>query len=495
MATKQNPSKTASKAFAKGSATQALDTLKNRSVVPIKSTIEAIKGFPAKLVIFKIPASPFFWVRYYDSKPIKRSTKTIEKREAIRFAKDFYEQLVVNKRLGISNNSKKSSFVLCAEQVINEDLNKVKRKELAKTYVTSQVNIINKHVMTFFRNYEIGDIDYAALDKFKTYLYEKELAAGTIKINFVCLKKIFDYAQRNNVITTSPLLPKVKNEDNARGYFTVMEYKNLRQTTRRLVGTVSEVIQTVGEGEDAVKKKLRNIVITDEIQHLIPFMVFTFIRPTDLKNIKHKHIEIKQGDEGEYLFMPIPTSKKHNKPITAMPRATEHYKRLRDERLKELGGGKGGTSKKVDISEEYVFMPTYTNRDYAYAKIARQFEVLLKEANLKTSSDSDVRTLYSLRHTSLMFRLKYGAEINPLKLANNARTSVEMLERFYLAQLESSEYTKDLHAKKHPRPRKKVSALVITPAKKRSEIIEELVERAGVGRVGKDGIIRLNDEG
>ena len=195
MLSKQKPPKTPRKAFSSKPATQATTTSKNRSVVPIKSTIEAIKGFPNKLVIFKIPASPFFWVRYYDSKPIKRSTKTTEKREAIRFAKDFYEQLVVNKRLGISNNSKKSSFVLCAEQVINGDLNKAKRKELAKSYVNSQINIINKHVMTFFRNYEIGDIDYAALDRFKTYLYEKELAAGTIKINFVCLKK-----DRNSVV-------------------------------------------------------------------------------------------------------------------------------------------------------------------------------------------------------------------------------------------------------------------------------------------------------
>jgi hypothetical protein len=493
MPTKQKPSKTAFKASVKGSATQVAPTPKNRSVVPIKSTIETIKGFPDKLVIFKVPASPFFWVRYYDSKPIKRSTKTTEKGEAIRFAKAFYEELVVNKRLGISNNSKKSSFVICAEQVISEDLNKVKRRELAKTYVNSQVNIIKKHVMTFFKGCEIGDIDYALLDKFKTYLYEKNLSAGTIKINFVCLKKIFDYAQRNGIINTSPLLPKIKNEDNARGYFTTAEYLKLCKAAKRLVGKVSEVIQTVGEGDDVVSKKLRNIEIMEEMQHLIPFMVFTFIRPTDLKTIKHKHIEIKQGEVGEYLFMPIPTTKKHNKPITAMPRATKHYKQLRDERIKELKQG-GGDAKKIDISEEYLFMPKHENRDYAYAKIARQFEVLLKETNLKVSANEDVRTLYSLRHTSLMFRLKYGAEINPLKLANNARTSVEMLERFYLAQLESSEYTTDLHAKKLLRPRKKTSAIAITPAKKRSEIIEQVVESIGVGRVGRDGIIRLNNE-
>jgi hypothetical protein len=250
----------------------------------------------------------------------------------------------------------------------------------------------------------------------------------------------------------------------------------------------------VGDGENAVKKKLRNIVITEEIKQLIVFMIYTFIRPTDIKTIKHRHIEKKLGDEGEYLYMPIPATKKHNKPITSMPRATVPYKKLRDARIRELKRNAIDKDAEIDISNEYLFMPTYENRNYAYAKIARQFDVLLAESNLKLSVDNDVRTLYSLRHTSLMYRLKYGAEINPLKLANNARTSVEMLERFYLAQLESSEYTKDLHAKKQPRQRKKPSAIALTPAKKRNEVIEEVVQAMGKGRVGKDGIIRLNDE-
>ena len=476
-------------------ATQALANAKERSVVPIKSTIEAIRNFPNKLVIFKVPASKFYWVRYYDGKPIKRSTKTENKAEAIRFAKNFYETLLVNKRLGIGDNSKQTSFAICAQEVINIDETKVKRGELAATYVNSQINIINKHITTFFKNFEIGDIDYALLEKFKTYLYEKQLSAGTIKINFVCLKKIFDYAQRNNIISASPLLPKVKTVDNARGYFTLDEYKHLRRTTANLVGTISEVIQTVGEGDNAVKKKLRNIVITDEIKQLIPFMLYTFIRPTDIKNIKHKHIDIRSGDEGEYLFMPIPPSKKHSKPITSMPRATVFYKKLRDARIRELRDKSADKKAKIDISDEYLFMPQYENRSYGYAKIARQFDVLLAQSGLKISVDDDVRTLYSMRHTSLMYRLKYGAEINPLKLANNARTSVEMLERFYLAQLESSEYTKDLHAKKKPRPRKKPSAIVITPPKTSQELAKEfLYTRTNVGKVDDDGIIRLDNE-
>ena len=46
-----------------------------------------------------------------------------------------------------------------------------------------------------------------------------------------------------------------------------------------------------------------------------------------------------------------------------------------------------------------------------------------------------LRTLYSLRHTAITFRLLYGNGIDLLTLARNARTSVEMIERFYSSNL------------------------------------------------------------
>ena len=47
-----------------------------------------------------------------------------------------------------------------------------------------------------------------------------------------------------------------------------------------------------------------------------------------------------------------------------------------------------------------------------------------------------LRTLYCLRHTSIMFRLLYGQGIDMLTLARNARTSVQMIERFYASSLD-----------------------------------------------------------
>lgn len=428
----------------------------NRSVVPIQATIESIKGYPEKLVIFQVPASPFWWTRYYDGKPIKRSTKTTDKREAVAFAKQFYETLLVNKRLGISSNPRQTSFMIAAEEVIDEDLQKAQRGELSKSYVANHKTIIRGHIAGFLGKYELGDIDYAVLDRFKTHLFGKNLSAASVKLNFVFVKKILDHAQRKGVIRSAPRLPKIKAEDNARGYFALPEYALLRRTAHRLIGKRYELRQGAKgdeDGEEPAKlKKLRNIDMTTEIALLIPFMVYSFMRPTDLKQIRHRHIEIRQGADGkDYLWMPIPTSKKHDKPITSMPRAASFYKRLRASRLAALD------DPKANIDDEYVFVPQHDNRTYAYRQLARQFDVLLEATSLRESANGEARTLYSLRHTSLMYRLRYGAQISPLILANNARTSVEMLERFYLAQLESTHVTADLHARKPAAPKKKTT--------------------------------------
>ena len=53
------------------------DAVERHRTVPIRDTIDRIPGYPRKLVIFKIPASHYWWVRYYaDNQIFKRTTKS-----------------------------------------------------------------------------------------------------------------------------------------------------------------------------------------------------------------------------------------------------------------------------------------------------------------------------------------------------------------------------------------------------------------------------------
>ena len=71
---------------------------------------------------------------------------------------------------------------------------------------------------------------------------------------------------------------------------------------------------------------------------------------------------------------------------------------------------------------------------------------------LKVSNLGEPRSLYSLRHSSIMFRLMFGRTVDTLTLARNARTSPEMIDRFYAAPLQGEMNVGELQSKRRPRP-------------------------------------------
>ena len=69
--------------------------------------------------------------------------------------------------------------------------------------------------------------------------------------------------------------------------------------------------------------------------------------------------------------------------------------------------------------------------------------------HLKTGEPGQARSLRSLRHTAIMFRLLYGKGIDLLTLARNARTSVKMIEDFYASNLTAEMSIGLLQSKRH----------------------------------------------
>ena len=420
--------------------TASTHTKSNRSNNPIVNTLESLAGYPPSLKIYKIPASNFYWVRYFDGVRITRSTKTSNKKQAISFAKSFFNQLLHNKINGISHAKAKklSTFMQCLEGVIQEDQVAAKCNELSDTYARSQKQVLRKYIAEFFKDMAIEDVDYAALNSFKALLYDKDLKTATIKVQFAGLKKIFRYAEIHKFIKIRPHFPKIQQDENARPPFNEREYIQLRKTARSLLNKTFDL-----RADDGLGKKLRNVVITEEIDWLIGFMAYTFIRPTDIKTIQHKHLEIRQK-QFRYLWMPIPETKRHGKAIVSMPKAVYFYNRIVALRNKQGIGVK---------PDDYLFQPQHLNRDTAYRHLARQFDVVLEMADLKASERGINRSLYSLRHTSLLFAAKRNTQLSRDVLAQNARTSALMLDRHYLSTLENEDLADALHARDKTRSR------------------------------------------
>jgi len=229
---------------------------------------------------------------------------------------------------------------------------------------------------------------------------------------------------RERLILQITPFPKVKLKDNPRPDFTWDDYNLLKKIAK----------------ECATEKiVIRGNAVTDELRLLITFAVHTFLRPSEIKVLKHRHIEVNEGSK-TYLKIQLEKTKTTNNPSVSMPEAVPIYKNLC-----VLNKKNGLPATKND----YVFLPHLQNRTYALRVLSRQFDYLLNRANLKETPNGTKQTLYSLRHTAIMFRLNLGDNINLLTLAKNARTSVEMIDRFYGSHYLGDRIVEEIQSKKN----------------------------------------------
>jgi hypothetical protein len=127
-----------------------------------------------------------------------------------------------------------------------------------------------------------------------------------------------------------------------------------------------------------------------------------------------------------YLRLNLPESKKHDKPIVTMQAAVFVYERLLALQRSQ-GFGK---------PDDYLFLPELADRRWLLVVYGWQFKFIQQLAGVhENAANGQTRTIYSLRHTAMTFRLLYGKNIDLITLAKNARTSVEMIERFYSSNL------------------------------------------------------------
>ncbi|WP_445778652.1 hypothetical protein [Shewanella sp.] len=153
-------------------------------------------------------------------------------------------------------------------------------------------------------------------------------------------------------------------------------------------------------------------------------MVNSFIQPSDLKTLKLKHVEIVNNTH-TYLRLTLPATKSHDKPIVTLQPAVRVYRALtKYHRLQDNANPNPNPN-------DYLFLPQHKDRAYAARVLAHYFNFVMAETGLKHGAQGQPRSLYSLRHSSITFRLLYGHGIDVLTLARNARTSVDMINRHY----------------------------------------------------------------
>lgn len=408
--------------------------------VPIPETLTSIPGYPEKLRIFRIKASRFWQVRcWFKGKTYTRSLRTTSKRNAMSLARCFFDELAG--RLFSPEGDEYDApaprlFGQLAEAMFLHEAERQVRGEFSRGSLQVMRNRLDLHILPELGTRPIQAIGHVQLQALVARLGREGFSSTTIAQYLVIVRKVFKLARQLGQLREMPEFPVVKVHSTPRGGFSASEYARILRAARRLCGQEHPVARTLGESKRFwIHRDL--LKMPPDVAWAIGFMVNTFIRPSDLKVMRHRHIEEVRGSH-VYLRMNLPETKRHDKPVVSMRAAVRIYKAVKSAAVMHGGGG----------PDDYLFLPQIPNRAHALAVLNFHFQWVLKECGLTYGPLGQRRTLYSLRHTSISFRLLYGQGIDMLTLARNARTSVQMIERFYAASLSGEMNVGLLHSRR-----------------------------------------------
>mgnify|MGYP006291016185 CR=1 FL=1 len=320
--------------------------------VPLKETLCSVDGYPNKLKLFKIPASQFWWVRYYSHRKVfKKSTKTTNKSEAITFAKKFYEQILLTE-WNLLPVKTTATFEQVALMLIEEQEHLIKRGERSERLNINDRQKLKKDLLPYFGTRDIKTITYRDVNNYLNQVSaDRGISPTTLKSHLNLIHKILAVAEREGVIERTPRLPSVKRNETNRTWFNENDYNKL-----------------VAVARDAAKKRkvVRYIQITTELPLLIEFMTNTFLRPSDVKDLRHRNIEIINGKQN-YLRIQTDTSKTVKTPVVSLEPAVAIYRDLI---------GFHQTQNNPNDPDDFLFLPNLKNRTYAMETLRRQFDAV-----------------------------------------------------------------------------------------------------------------------
>jgi integrase len=319
-------------------------------------------------------------------------------------------------------------FDALADQLMAQETQRVQRGELSAASVGIMKNRLDAHVLPFFKYIPPSQVTPMMMDAFVKRLTDSRLSSTTVSQYMVVVRKLLKLAIRHGFLREVPELPTIKVASKPRSSLSLKEYAAVVRAAHRLStrGDKAPEIKESTSHRERFWVQPRHLKLPPDMAWAIRFMVNSFVRPGDLRQLKHKHVQIVRG-ASVYLRMTLPETKKHDAPMVTLTPAVQVYQSaLAQAKLDGFGR-----------PDDYVFLPAENDRNYALAVMGFWFKWVMREAGVASEDAMGrLRTLYCLRHTSIMFRLLYGQGIDMLTLARNARTSVQMIERFYASALD-----------------------------------------------------------
>jgi integrase len=400
---------------------------------PIAQTLVPVPGYPRKLVLFKMAASRFWQVRcWVHGKSYRRSTRSKSLRVAQESAKQLYESLLSQPH-ELFDPVPTVSWAQAAQHLLEHEQARVRRGEFS---MGSWQVLRNRLIKTLNPLWGEKPLDRLGAREVMELVHQlsQYLTPTTVHQHVVIVRKVFGLAKRMGWLTAVPDVPSIKVKGQSRGAFKTHEYERIVRESRRLVGQVHP--SSLSELRQHMRLRQADTQMPVDLSWAIRLLVNGFMRPSDLKYLKHQHVEVVLSGTRSYLRLTLPETKGHGTPIVTMPAAVHVFRHIVSQRPNN------------SAPSDYLLLPHISDRDHALKVLGVHFNWVLQNTGLKRSPTGTQRSLYSLRHSAITFRLLYGSGVDLLTLARNARTSVQMIERHYASTLQAEQNIAMLHSRR-----------------------------------------------
>jgi integrase/PHD/YefM family antitoxin component YafN of YafNO toxin-antitoxin module len=286
-----------------------------------------------------------------------------------------------------------NNFDVLADQLIALENQRVQRAELSAASVGILKNRLDAHVLPYFKYIPPSQVTPMMMDAFVKRLTDAHLSSTTVSQYLVVVRKLLKLAIRQGFLREMPELPSIKVANRPRSMLSLKEYAAVVRTAHRLArqgDKAPEVKASTGHRERFWVQP-RNLSLPPDMAWAIRFMVNSFVRPGDLRQLKHKHVQVVRGSS-VYLRMTLPQTKRHDAPMVTLRPAVQVYEAALAQARRD-GHGE---------PDDYVFLPAETDRNYALAVLGFWFKWVMREAGVAPEDAMGrLRTLYCLRHTSI----------------------------------------------------------------------------------------------
>lgn len=372
-----------------------------------------------KVHVYKRPESPIWQCSaYLEGRNRRRSTKESSLARAKEVAEDWYLELRAKKASGELLSER--TFAQAAERFVKE-YEIMTEGERNEVYVRGHKARLKNHLVPYFGKMGLSQVTAGAVQEYRIFRRNddpnyKPPAKSTMHQEIVTLRQVLKTAIRHGWLAGLPDLsePYRKVAKVAhRAWFSPDEYKALYTATRANIKAAGNSYHRH---------------LAEQLHDKVLFMANTGIRPDEANWLEYRDVETVEDDATGETILEIEVRGKRGVGY-----------------CKSTTGAVRPFQRMVERNQ-----PEPTDRLFP-ADHKKQFNRILEENGLKFDRQGNRRTLYSLRHSYISFRLLEGADI--YQIAKNCRTSVEMIEKHYAVHLKNSLDAAAINVRR-PRPAK-----------------------------------------